>query len=296
MVYKLIGRTVVTGSNGFIGSTIIHTLRRREIEFLGIKRMTNSDLTPDHGQESEKKTLAQWTESIIDYQPRNLILCDWQGVFSQDRRDDFQFNNVERWISIVKVARDCGVENIVALGSQAEIPALQDGVTEDEPFFPRSNYGDAKREAFFALSDITGKSNCNFIWARLFSVYGPTMSNKWFLKKIIHAIKEGTDLQTSPLTQIWNFLHQDDCASAIITILEGNGKGIYNIASASSVQLLEVINMITRIYGVEHNLRIGALPFRDDETFVMKPNIEKLLSLGWKEKYSLEDGLREVMQ
>jgi nucleoside-diphosphate-sugar epimerase len=62
------------------------------------------------------------------------------------------------------------------------------------------------------------------------------------------------------------------------------------------VQLLEVVNMITRISGAEHNLRIGALPFRNDETFVMKPNVEKLLSLGWKEKYSLEEGLREVMK
>lgn len=292
----MINRTIVTGANGFIGSAVVQNLLKHHVDVLGLTREIKVDFYDYAEDNYSDQNTSRWIEIILKFQPKNVILCDWQGVFSKDRGEKIQFSNVKRWISIVEAAGSCGVENIVALGSQAEISALQDGVTEDEPFSPRSVYGSAKQDAFLALTHLAEQKNSNLIWARLFSVYGPKMSDDWFLKKMITAIKTEKDLETSELTQIWNFLHVDDCAQAIFSLLNNNSSGIYNVASESSVKLRDVADLIARLCGVEHKLQIGALPFRKDETFVMKPNIEKLINLGWKEEYSLQEGLMELLR
>jgi nucleoside-diphosphate-sugar epimerase len=121
------------------------------------------------------------------------------------------------------------------------------------------------------------------------------MSDEWFLKKLVHAIVFGEELETSALTQVWNLLHVTDLSSAILTLLKSQSSGIFNIASEKSFSFLEIVNQISNIAKTESRLKVGSLPFRRDETFVMRPSIEKLRSLGWSETVSLNQGLREMI-
>lgn len=287
---------VITGATGFVGQSVVKLLEKTEESFIGLARpmfVCDSDPTPKHVIRGDLDT---WLRTISKEKPESLLLCDWNGVEGKFRNDDAQFENVARWKAIAEVALSSGVKKIVALGSQAEIGISQDDVDESAAFEPRSKYGMAKVKALRSLNSITSGSECQVVWARLFSVYGQNMSESWFISRLVKAISEVQALETSPLTQIWNLLHVEDCASAVIALSESGSSGIYNVASEKSIRLIELVEIVCTLLGKESKLRIGAIPFKSDETLVMRPRIEKLKSLGWSESILLEEGMKRFVE
>jgi len=288
-------RVIITGANGFIGSSILRDLKNSNIECLGLQRKHQFEYHDKPLDTAGILTPIHWLETINEFRPTKLILCDWQGVSSKTRSNTGQFENVLRWRSITEKALECGVRKIVALGSQAELSPVQDGVIESEDFQPRSEYGIAKQRAYEDIKQITKDSSTEFVWARIFSVYGESMSKDLFLRRIMSAIHNQNELKTSALTQVWNFLHEKDCARALRILLEKGETGIYHVASKTSLPLIEVVELVARKLGKPITLDIGSIPFRDDDTMVMRPNINKLLQLGWDEEVTLESGINRMI-
>lgn len=287
---------VVTGATGFVGQNVLGHLSKTEKSFIGLARPNASkrhSLEPRH---ILCGNLESWLSIISTEAPETLILCDWNGVEAKFRNDNSQFENIHRWKKISELAVSVGVKKIIALGSQAEIGAVQDNIDESVSIEPRSNYGCAKVEALELLTNITSNSGCELIWARLFSVYGETMSESWFISKLVKAISEDQALETSALTQIWNLLHIEDCVSALFTLSERGTSGIYNVASEKSFKLLDLIDLVCSLMKKENRLKIGAIPLRPDETLIMKPRIDKLKSLGWVERILLEEGIKRLLE
>jgi nucleoside-diphosphate-sugar epimerase len=286
----------VTGATGFVGRNVVGHLSKTEKLFIGLARPTASkhrSLEPGH---ILRGNLDSWLRTISTEVPETLILCDWNGVEAKFRDDNSQLENIRRWKEIAELAVSVGVKKIVALGSQAEIGTVQDNIDESVSIEPRSNYGYAKVEALKLLTNITSNSGCELVWARLFSVYGETMSENWFISKLVKAIFEDQALETSALTQIWNLLYIEDCASALFALSEKGTSGIYNVASEKSLRLLDLVDLVCSLMKKESRLKIGAIPFRPDETLLMKPRIDKLKSLGWVEGVLLEEGIKRVVE
>lgn len=290
------GMIVVAGATGFVGNNVVRHLKNTEKAFIGLARPRVSSRYLVGVEHILQGNLDLWLQTISKVKPETLLLCDWSGVEAKFRDDELQFGNILRWKAMAEMAVSIGVKKIVALGSQAEIGILQDNIDESATIEPRSNYGQAKVEALRVLNSITLNSECELVWARLFSIYGETMSENWFLSKLVKAISEEQALETSPLTQIWNLLHVEDCASALVALSERGTSGIYNVASEESFRLIELVDLICDLLKKESQLKIGAIPLKSNETLVMRPKIEKLKSLDWTETIDLEDGIRRLVE
>ena len=288
-------RVIVTGSNGYIGASLVRELKSSNIEFLGLSRFKVPSSKSIHSEKPPTVVPSHWFDSISQFKPTKLVLCDWQGVTAQKRDERDQYENILRWSSITQRALECGVEKIVALGSQAELSSIQDGVTESEVPKPRSEYGFAKMEAYEKLKAIIESYSKEFVWARIFSIYGDNMSRDLFLTKIIRAINNQEKLSTTSLTQIWNYLHEDDCARALLFLLGSGISGTYHVASRRSLPLIDLVRLVAMYLGKPVSLDIGSVPFRRDDTLVMRPNIDKLSTLGWKELIPLESGIKQLV-
>jgi nucleoside-diphosphate-sugar epimerase len=85
-------------------------------------------------------------------------------------------------------------------------------------------------------------------------------------------------------------LHVKDVAEAMIYGLENNLSGIYNL-SERNVILKDIAEEILKLVPdaiVEYN----ELPFEDQRNYKVKN--DKILSTGWKPKYTLADGINEI--
>ena len=87
----------------------------------------------------------------------------------------------------------------------------------------------------------------------------------------------------------------EDTARGIVTVFESDVTGAVNICSGKPVQLRCIVQKIAELTNFKGKILWGALPaaFGDE---VVVGNNTKLLSLGWKPKYTLEEGLQHTIQ
>ena len=99
-----------------------------------------------------------------------------------------------------------------------------------------------------------------------------------------------------------SFCYITDLIRALFYVLfKGEDKNAYNIASEKETSILELANMMTNIYP-EKKLRVE---FNEDifkKGYIKSPstranfNIDKIKSLGWREKVKIEDGLKRMLE
>jgi nucleoside-diphosphate-sugar epimerase len=75
--------------------------------------------------------------------------------------------------------------------------------------------------------------------------------------------------------------------------LSGNS-GVINIASGSSIMIKDLVYMIAKLMNYKKEIKFG--PPRQGEVQTHTADITKAKYLGFKTKYTLEEGLKETIQ
>src|SRR3954469_23848755 len=96
--------------------------------------------------------------------------------------------------------------------------------------------------------------------------------------------------------QVRGFPHADDIASGFVAICEAAASGVFNISSGEGVSMREVFSRIESTMDRKGLIRFGARPSRAWEPPYMVGSNEKLKQLGWKPRYTLSEGLRQLVE
>jgi nucleoside-diphosphate-sugar epimerase len=114
------------------------------------------------------------------------------------------------------------------------------------------------------------------------------------MPSVINSCLRGEDVKVSDCLKFQDYLHVEDTARGIVDVFESNLNGAVNVCSGHPVQLRTIVNKIAELTNFKGRILWGAIPaaFGDD---VVVGNNEKLKSLGWKPKYSMEEGLKATI-
>ena len=83
-----------------------------------------------------------------------------------------------------------------------------------------------------------------------------------------------------------------DLANALQFIIKDESiSGIINAGNPTTNKISEIIQLIGDKLGKENLIKIGALPYREDQVMELHPKCEKLINAGWNPQINLEDGL-----
>lgn len=231
---------IVTGATGFIGIALTKELVQNGIHVYalcrkGSKRRSRVEGLPD--------------VEIIDVDFADLSKIDsiqgdvfyhvaWEGA-----RNDFdeQYKNVGMAVDCVKLAARLGCRRFIGLGSQAEYGETKELITEETPLKPTTAYGACKVATYYLLTDLAKRLELEFVWARLFSVYGPNDNPNSLVPQLVEALEEKGEftLETDG-THIWNYLHEEDVARALRLLgVIKKPCMVYNVAHSVSKPLKE---------------------------------------------------------
>lgn len=162
-----------------------------------------------------------------------FIHLAWEGARVPHRDNaEMQQKNYECAITAMNSAKQLGCRVFLGSGSQAEYGKMEGDVTELSPCNPTTEYGKKKLLACAELSKIANNCGIRFVWTRIFSIYGKYDYSGTLIMSAIQKMKNNEPIEMTACTQLWDYLHVEDAAKAIVTLIENdNASGIYNIAS-----------------------------------------------------------------
>lgn len=285
-----VGKMIVTGAAGFLGSNLVEQLSQTGHLVYAVVRpnsMHASRLAEIPNVRLVKFDISDNTtklEDLINEKCDCLFHLAWHGDFF---KFDDQIKNIEYSINILNSAKKIGCSKFIGAGSQAEYLVTDSLMSEQTQILPRGPYGAAKVGACFATRELAKELGIAWIWGRIFSVYGKNDLEKHLIPQILNAYRNKTTIQLSSCRQMWDFLAAEDFADAFIALSEkGQAGEIYNVADGRYRSLKEYIEIIKSYIGDE-TIRYGD----DPAPFIsMRPDVSKIQrDTGWKPRIDFGD-------
>ncbi|HVY35715.1 MAG TPA: NAD-dependent epimerase/dehydratase family protein [Candidatus Paceibacterota bacterium] len=163
---------------------------------------------------------------------------------------------------------------------------------------PRANYEEGKRFSETLVAHFVKKYGLHAVTVRLFNAYGPNMSLKdqRVLPRFIQQALRGDGLtvqgegsQTRTLCFVSDIL---DGFEAVIS--KGTPGEIYNLGSDSAITIRELAEFVIAAVGSESE--IVSVPRPEHDHSSRMPVLEKIRSLGWRQKVDLKLGLQKMIE
>jgi len=162
---------------------------------------------------------------------------------------------------------------------------------------PTNPYSATKAGAEMLVMAYGRSYNLPYIITRGNNVYGPHQYPEKAIPKFIMLARNGAQIPLHGDGQATrSYMHVADAASAFDTILhKGTLMGVYNIGAHEERTVLSVAQDIGSSLGLDVSKTITYVPdrmFNDRRYFI---DCSKLLALGWTQKVSWEEGLKETI-
>lgn len=302
MKYKIAGKRVcVAGHKGMAGSAVSRRLSQENCEILPLGRETLDFL--------DQKTVIEWFKTE---KPDAVIVAAAKvgGILANSQYPaDFLYQNLMIETNIINAAFQSGVEKLVFLGSSCIYPKFAAQPIREESLLTGSL---EPTNEWYAIAKIAGiklceafriQYGCDYISAMPTNLYGPgdnfDLQTSHVLPALIRKAHEAK-LSGAKEMEIWGtgsprreFLHADDCADAIVFLLENySDRSHVNVGSGKDLTILELAEMICDIVGFDG--QISKNTDKPDGTPRKLMSADKLLALGWQPQIELRQGITET--
>lgn len=288
-------KVLITGGTGFIGRNVVAELIKRGYE---VHSLVFPPFAP------EQKGLVQYEMNLMDsnavdkflseHHFENLIHLAWyvgKGCHIADQNIDWTISTLNLLTSFQKY----GGKTFVGAGTISEYEYKFGYLLEDEtPTSPETLYGESKNSVYKIAKTFCKQHDMKFKWPRIFNLYGPNEKPQRLMPSVINSCLKGEDVKVSDCLKFQDYLHVEDTARGIVEVFESSLQGAVNICSGKPVQLRYIVNKIAELTNFKGNILWGAIPaaFGDE---VVVGNNDKLKSIGWSPKYTLDEGLQHTI-
>ena len=294
---------LLTGISGFLGSAIAERLSVK-YTVIGLVRK-NSDLwrLSEIDQNNIKLIDIESRDleaELIKLKPNILIHSAWDGVAAANREDWIsQTKTVVFTTSLLLLAKTIGIKKIIGLGSQAEYGDFEGNI--DENYLPRplSAYGASKLATMHIAQSFCNINYIEFIWLRLFPLYGEREDQNWFIPMVIQNALQNKSIDLTGCEQKYGYLHIADFAKAIeqVVINVPDASGIYNLSSNVSIQLKSIVELIVKKTKTTGRFNFGALPYRSNQVMYMEGNSNKFYTtFNFSVTNNLEENINNLIK
>lgn len=299
------GNVLVTGCTGVTGNALVRYLLAQEFCVTAVIRpgSPRREFLPNHPNlkvvECELGAYEKLLEEPRPY--RAFFHLAWDGSRGKEKTDlrnhmPLQLGNAGHVLEAVEVCRalDCPV--FLATGSQAEYGSGTGIVDESTPCKPETGYGAAKACAASMASILCRQYGIRFIWARLFSVYGPWDATHSMIDMAVTQLLNGESPAYTAGEQMWNYLYSIDAAKALTLLaFTETVEGVYCVASQKSRPLKEYVAELHGVVAPKQAPGLGRILPGGKNSARMEVNVDRLIKdTGFYEEYSFRQGIAAI--
>ena len=286
---------IVTGGSGFVGYYFILELLSQGYYIYAIMRPGSKHKNRLIGL-SNIKIIEMDLNEILDLPLIANIKGDifYHLGWECEQRDFYsQTLNIQYTVNVVEIAKKTGCKRFIGVGSQAEYGICHGEITELTNTMPFTAYGASKLSSCH-LSRIRARElKIDWIWARLFSVYGPHDGTNTLISYLIKCFINGEIPQVTNAEHLWDYLYVTDAAKALCQLGKTEQVNeIYNVANGKAQPLKAFIEQTRGVFSFDQSIVYGK------KARIITPldvSIEKIKKYtGWSPVVSFKEGLRKI--
>ncbi len=296
-------RVLITGASGFVGSAVTRALVRQGRQVAVLLRPGSDtwrvagELPSLHVIRGNLRDIGAAEEPIANFRPDAVLHLGWEGVKGSDRNAPFQADNIAASVALYRIAESIDCATFVGMGSQAEYGPAPGRLDETAPTKPTTVYGVAKLATGLVLDRLAATSGRQFAWLRLFSSYGPGDDPSWMLQYLARSLLARKRPALTAAEQVWDYIHVDDVADAVIATMDTRAAGIFNLGSGRAHKLADTIKLLRDSIDPSLPLGFGEVPYRPDQVMHLEADISRLTNAtAWKPRVALDEGLRGLVE
>jgi len=273
------------GGSGFIGTQFQSMIERQS-------NYNNSQIhmIPHRGSSEEIKIALEKLDALSNSNTTTslLYLAENNEITKADKlSSDYIENNVKRLKFIISNTRSKLIyaSSVAIYGDLSEIPHCP-----SEKLNINNTYAKSKFECEKLVLQAGG------VVARLSNIYGPGMSKKNIISDILKQIKvKGIDsiniIDGSPIRDM---IHISDVTSCLLSMTKIQKKGIYNIATGTSISMKDLALMILKVANFEE-YKLMELKHNKTTSCISLDISNTKKTFAWSPSISLQDGLKELV-
>jgi len=295
-------KLLITGATGFIGQHLVNKLIEQGHIVLAVSRSAASLSTNDYPDklfylQSSLKLENNTIERIMEFEPEVLIHLAWEKI--PDFSFETSFENLQNQITFFRnLFSIVSLKKIIVTGSCWEFNK-KIGVCAESDTCVSSNYFTwAKNSLRDFLQFECLQKNINFIWTRVFYVYGPQQRKGSLIPSVIENIQNGLVPELKTPSNSNDFIYVDDVADGLIQFaVKDVPSGIYNLGSGESVPIIDVVSKIEILLHDEETLTRALLENTTHSSFkdidFCADMVKTFTTLNWHPQTNLVSGIEK---
>jgi len=307
------GKSIVTGCAGFIGSHLCEALLARGDEVVGIdnlhwyygpgEKRRNLDLLARHPAFSFRDEDVLDPGSAMAYQGAESVfhMAAIPGVrFSVGKGEAYAMSNVVGTQSVLDKATRASASRVIVASSSSVYGDVPAPFSEDGPTAPISPYGATKLAAErMCDAHVVCHPDLPVVSLRFFCVYGPRCRPDLVLSKFAGLMREGRPVPVygdmDALSRDYTFI--DDIVGGILAAeaAAGPGHAVYNLGNGEPVPLREAIWTIADALGARPDIDQQPGNPADARTTHADTSLARE-RLGWRATTSYADGVARYVE
>lgn len=289
---------IVTGANGFIGSSLIKKLIEKDINVVAIDVSFANSRLP----QSEHITTI---ETSVDKDLQEKIPCGdydafyhfaWRGVNGKDKAAPvIQLQNAEMAMICATTAKNIGCKKFLCAGTIAE--RSTESLARLDKTSGGMMYGVAKHCTHLMLETYCKNIGLDFVWMQFSNIYGPQNKTGNLVSYTLGQLTEDKEATFGPAMQPYDFIYVDDLIEAVYRLGESKtAKNCYFIGSGCPRILKDYLFEIGEQAGKRDLIKIG---LREDDgikyTMDMFDTSALTADIGNYVSKNFTEGIRETI-
>lgn len=308
-------KILITGGTGFAGSHLVQALVAQGFNDIHVTSFSGGSEIIEKliGAENIHQldlTNKEDTERLIkELQPTQIYhLASFAYVGkSFERAEELLSNNISLQLNLLKAVKEFApTARLLVIGSAEEygVSLSEDEIPCDEnhKFRPINPYAVSKITQDMLAYVYYISFNLDIVTVRPFNHIGERQSSDFaipaFTNQVV-AIERGEQekLMVGDLDAIRDFTDVKDMVEAYIVAMNKGIKGeVYNIGSGVGVRMSEIVQKLASLSTKEIVIEEDKSRLRPHDIPKMIVNNDKIKSLGWSPKISLDDSLVRIIE
>ena len=261
-------KIALTGATGFIGRHVLAGLLDHEVEILAITRKLPREPETNKRIRYVEMDIAHPTPNCFEHlgRPDILIHLAWKGLPNYNSPHHYEIELPLQY-QFLKSMVEAGLPSLLVTGTCFEYGMQSGPLAANMPTKPNNPYGFAKDSLRKQLDFLNHRIPFNFIWARLFYMFGEGQPDSSLYSQLKNAVsKKDKFFNMSGGEQLRDYLKVEEVAQNIIQLaLSPRNMGAVNICSGIPISIRKLVEGWIKTHAWEIEPNLGFFPYPDYE-------------------------------